>query len=82
MKKALFAFTAAAALTLGSAAFAQSSPSPTSGDKAPPTSDTGTTGSPDSMTKPDAGKKATKSKPGSSTSDDTGAGSKTGTSKP
>jgi hypothetical protein len=82
MKKALFALTAAAALTLGSAAYAQSSPSPTSGDKAPPTSDTGTV-SPDSMTKPDAGKKTAKSKPGSSTtSDDTGAGTKTGTATP
>jgi hypothetical protein len=81
MKKALFAFAAAAALTLGSAAYAQSSPSPVSGDKAPPTSDTGTV-SPDGMNKPDSGKKATKSKPGSSTNDDTTAGSKTGTTKP
>ena len=79
MKKALFALTAAAALTLGSAAYAQSSPSPTSGDKAPPSSDTGAT-TPDSTAKPDAGKKSAKSKPGSSTSDDT-AGTRTGTSK-
>ena len=70
MKKALFALAAAFALTLGSAAYAQSSPSPMS-DKAPPSGSDTTAGTPADGTKPDAAKKTAKSKPGSDASGDT-----------
>ena len=81
MKKALFALAAAFALTLGSAAYAQSSPSPMS-DKAPPSgSDTTTTGTPSEGNKPDAAKKTAKNKPGSDATGDTAGSGKSDLTK-